>query len=100
MKNLIFVRIQAIEETFIPEGELEEPELFGEGIFGQAVIQDVEEIQAVEERYAPAEYTDIISYVRARAFQPLEYSHRFIPIASPLYSRFPTLLSGSAVPLH
>lgn len=63
---------EAIEETFIPEGELEEPELFGEGIFGQAVIQDVEEIQAVEERYAPAEYTDIISYAEAQKLSTQE----------------------------
>ena len=61
-----------MEETFIPEGELEEPELFGEGIFGQAVIQDVEEIQAVEERYAPAEYTDIISYAEAQKLSTQE----------------------------
>ncbi len=63
---------ETMEETFIPEGELEEPELFGEGIFGQAVIQDVEEIQAVEERYAPAEYTDIISYAEAQKLSTQE----------------------------
>lgn len=61
-----------MEEAFIPEGGIEEPDLFGEGIFGQAVIQDVEEIQAVEERYAPAEYTDIISYAEAQKLSTQE----------------------------
>lgn len=71
-ESLEEVSEEAMEETFIPEGELEEPELFGEGIFGQAVIQDVEEIQAVEERYAPAEYTDIISYAEAQKLSTQE----------------------------
>ncbi|MCI9680838.1 MAG: HAMP domain-containing histidine kinase [Lachnospiraceae bacterium] len=71
-ESLEEVSEETMEETFIPEGELEEPELFGEGIFGQAVIQDVEEIQAVEERYAPAEYTDIISYAEAQKLSTQE----------------------------
>ncbi len=71
-ESLEEVSEEAMEETFIPEGELEEPDLFGEGIFGQAVIQDVEEIQAVEERYAPAEYTDIISYAEAQKLSTQE----------------------------
>lgn len=60
------------EEAFTPEGEMEEPDLFGEGIFGQAVIQNVEEIQAVVERYAPAEYQDIISYAEAQKLSTQE----------------------------
>ena len=71
-ESLEEVSEEAMEETFILEGELEEPDLFGEGIFGQAVIQDVEEIQAVEERYAPAEYTDIISYAEAQKLSTQE----------------------------
>lgn len=71
-ESLEEVSEEAMEETFIPEGELKEPELFGEGIFGQAVIQNVEEIQAVEERYAPAEYTDIISYAEAQKLSTQE----------------------------
>ena len=71
-ESLEEVSEETMEETFIPEGELEEPDLFGEGIFGQAVIQDVEEIQAVEERYAPAEYTDIISYAEAQKLSTQE----------------------------
>ena len=71
-ESLEEVSEEATEETFIPEEELKEPELFGEGIFGQAVIQNVEEIQAVEERYAPAEYTDIISYAEAQKLSTQE----------------------------
>ena len=71
-ESLEEVSEETMEETFIPEGELKEPELFGEGIFGQAVIQNVEEIQAVEERYAPAEYTDIISYAEAQKLSTQE----------------------------
>lgn len=60
------------EEIFTPDSETAGPDLFGEGLFGQAVIQNVEEIQAVEERYAPAEYSDIISYAEAQRLSTQE----------------------------
>ena len=61
-----------VEESFVPMEEVGEPDLFGEGIFGQAVIQNVEEIQAIEERYAPAEYGDIVSYAEAQKLSTQE----------------------------
>ncbi len=39
---------------------------------GQAVVQNVEEIQALVERYAPAEYPDIISYAEEQGLSTQE----------------------------
>lgn len=43
-----------------------------EGIFGQAVIQNVEEFMAIDERYAPAEYDSIIDYAESQRLSTQE----------------------------
>ena len=60
------------EENFVPKAETDAVEEEIESIFGQAVIQDVEEIMAIDERYAPVEYPGIIDYAEAQRLSTQE----------------------------
>lgn len=60
------------EEAFVPKEETETIEGETESIFGQAVIQNVEELMAIDERYAPAEYASIIDYAEAQRLSTQE----------------------------
>lgn len=74
------------EESFVPKTGDEALEEEVESIFGQAVIQNVEEIMAIDERYAPAEYASIIDYAEAQRLSTQELEEIYGALESVLGS--------------